>query len=319
MNVYTHGDFDGIVSAAIVGRVLPVSRTFFASPKTIAAQTVTEQDVVCDLPYPHRSVRYWFDHHAANIEAVGALGIAGSIAGRFVPAPSAAQVVYDFFRAEHAFPAFLAETVAEANRVDAMDYASVEEWLAPTPAHRINRALFLPNEGLPDARRYMLLLVRTIGKHPLADLAESDEVEARYALARRHEEESVAIIHRAARLLGNRREVLLLDFSEDRVAPRFSKNMAYTVHPEARAILHLAPGFKDGARTNAIRISLSANPFGIRDHPDVAAILGDLELGSGHPGAAGGTLVAESKERLLARKEATVAQIVDLWEQRRGT
>ena len=319
MNVYTHGDFDGIVSAALVGRCFPVARTFFASPRTIVALPVTEEDIVCDLPYPHRRVRYWFDHHEANIDAVRSLGVAEGIEGRFVAAPSAAQVVYDFLRADHAFPPFLEETVAWADTIDSMAYAGVEEWLAPTPAHRIDRAIHLPNETLRDARRFMLLLVRTIARHPLADLADSEDVAVRFEVARRHEEESAATIRRVARSIGPSAEILLLDFSEERTAPSFSKNMAYLVHPEARAILQLSPGYRDGARANATRISMSLNPFGPRDpRLDVAAILGALELGSGHAGAAGGEIAGASKKQLVAHREAALAAIVDLWGKQRG-
>ena len=314
MNIYSHGDFDGIVSAALVGSCLDARRTFFTSPKSIASQPVTEEDVVCDLPYPHRRIRLWFDHHEANIETVQNMGLADEIAGRFVPAPSAAQVVYDFFRAEHPFPEFIEDTVRHTNIIDSMDYAAVEDWLEPTPAHRINRALYQPNERFNEARRFMMLLVRTVARYPLEAIADSDEVEERYQVARKYEEESLEILRRVAKPLGPSGEILLLDLSEDRFAPRFSKNMAYTIHPEARAILQLSPGFRGRERVTEIRVSFSLNPFGgVAPGKNVAAILGELEVGSGHASAAGGNLAATSKEQLLSRKQEMLRRIADLW------
>ena len=62
--IVTHDDFDGIVSAALCAWALGVDRFVFAGPLTItkAQITITERDVVCDLPYPLQC-GLWFDHH----------------------------------------------------------------------------------------------------------------------------------------------------------------------------------------------------------------------------------------------------------------
>lgn len=314
MNIYTHGDFDGIVSAALLSRFLKTGRIFFTSPRSIFEQQVTEQDAVCDLPYPHRSIGLWFDHHEANIETVNKMGLADQIKGKFVPAPSAAQVVLDYFQTEHQIPDFITETVNQANIIDSMAYDSVEQWLEPTPAHRINRALFVPSEKFHEARRYMILLVKTVAKFPLEDIAESEDVDERYQLAKKHEDDSVDLIRKVAQRLGAGGEIILLDFTEDRFRPSFSKNMAYTIFPDADAILQLNPGFERGKRVNSIGISFSVNPFDKQANQyDVAAILGDLGLGSGHAGAAGGSFSADSKQKLLANKQQLLENIVDLF------
>jgi hypothetical protein len=52
--IITHNDFDGIVSASLCSWVLKIQKVIFAGPLTIARSqiTITERDVVCDLPYP---------------------------------------------------------------------------------------------------------------------------------------------------------------------------------------------------------------------------------------------------------------------------
>ena len=318
MKIVTHADFDGIVSAALVERCLGKAFIDFASPKTVAGREVTETDVVCDLPYPHRTIRYWFDHHEGNIETIQRLGMADSIAGRFEVAPSAVQVVYDFFKDDHKFPAFIDETVRWSNIVDSMDYPSVEAWLEPTPAHRINRAIYMPGERYPDARRFMLLLARTAAKHPLETIADSAEVDDRYQVAKKNEDEAVELIRRIATLEGPGEEIALLDLSAEKSRPTFSKNMAYTVYPNAKAILQLLPAFDRGVKANSVRVSFSLNPFGEPVDHDVAQILEALELGSGHKGAAGGGFEAASKDALAARKKQVLAQIYEEWAKQSG-
>ena len=67
--IITHNDFDGIVSASICAWVLKIRKVLFAGPLTITRSqiTITEKDVVCDLPYPLQC-GLWFDHHEGNLQ-----------------------------------------------------------------------------------------------------------------------------------------------------------------------------------------------------------------------------------------------------------
>ena len=67
--IVTHNDFDGLVSAALCAWALKVDRIRFAGPLTItkSQMTITEKDVVCDLPYP-LECGLWFDHHEGNLQ-----------------------------------------------------------------------------------------------------------------------------------------------------------------------------------------------------------------------------------------------------------
>jgi hypothetical protein len=59
--------------------------------------TITEQDVVCDLPYPLQC-GLWFDHHEGNVQELEYRKIdPKSIPGRFDLKPSCSRVVYEYF------------------------------------------------------------------------------------------------------------------------------------------------------------------------------------------------------------------------------
>jgi len=97
--IVTHDDFDGIVSASLCSSVLKIQKVIFAGPMTIARSqiTITQKDVVCDLPYP-RQCGLWFDHHEGNLQELALRKIeVKSIAGRFDLKPSCSRVVYEFF------------------------------------------------------------------------------------------------------------------------------------------------------------------------------------------------------------------------------
>ena len=77
--IVTHSDFDGIVSAAICAYIFNINRFYFTGPRIIqeARVSVTQNDIVCDLPYP-LECGLWFDHHEGNIEDVRFRGIGQS-------------------------------------------------------------------------------------------------------------------------------------------------------------------------------------------------------------------------------------------------
>ena len=127
--IITHNDFDGVVSAALCGKILGVDRFLFVGPLTITKSqvTVTEKDVVCDLPYPVEC-GLWFDHHEGNREELAYRGIdPQSIPGRFDLKPSCSRVVYEYFAERGDVPLYFSGAVEEADVIDSFSYAYPEE------------------------------------------------------------------------------------------------------------------------------------------------------------------------------------------------
>ena len=101
--IITHDDFDGIVSSVICSYVFNIEDIQFAGPRTITESllTITEDDIVCDLPYPLRC-GLWFDHHQGNEEELKYRGIDNNqLEGRFALEPSCSRVVYFFLMESH--------------------------------------------------------------------------------------------------------------------------------------------------------------------------------------------------------------------------
>src|SRR5512147_999408 len=124
--IITHNDFDGIVSAALCAWALRVDRLVFTGPLTITKSqiTVTEKDVVCDLPYPV-ICGLWFDHHEGNLQELEYRKIdPPSIPGRFALKPSCSRVVYEHFSEQGHPVSDFTRAVDEADVIDSFGYAS---------------------------------------------------------------------------------------------------------------------------------------------------------------------------------------------------
>jgi oligoribonuclease NrnB/cAMP/cGMP phosphodiesterase (DHH superfamily) len=118
--IVTHNDFDGLISAALCAWALKVDRIRFAGPLTIikSQMTITEKDVVCDLPYP-LECGLWFDHHEGNLQELELRKIdPASIPGRFDLKPSCSRVVYEYFSERIELPSYFSKAVEEADVID---------------------------------------------------------------------------------------------------------------------------------------------------------------------------------------------------------
>ncbi|MCZ7586790.1 MAG: hypothetical protein M5R36_27550 [Deltaproteobacteria bacterium] len=306
--IVAHGDFDGMVSAAIVSIWCGIDRFAYAGPESVRRLDLDAEDIVCDLPHPMRPVRAWFDHHQMNIEEAKNLGLALG-EGAAWDAPSAARVAYDHLKDKASYPDFMEETVAAGDRVDSMDYASVEEWRAESPENTLNRTIFLPGEGLRDARPFLIRLTRAFREMPLTKICEMPEVIERYHRYVMHADKAHEMIARLGQsMVGGR--VLLLDFSEMKVPPAFSRNETYVVYPDVEFVLSVNPIFENHRKTNDLRISMSKNPF-IRHEGglDLAALFERLGVGGGHPSAVGGRITSESKEARQRALREVLAEI----------
>ena len=317
--IITHNDFDGIVSAALCSLGYGCDRVLFTGPSAVsrAAVSITAGDIVCDLPYP-LECGLWFDHHAGNLEAVRLRGIdPASIPGRFAALPSCARVVYDHLVAEGtAFPGYLDETVAEADRIDSFDYRSIEEWRRETPGRLVDMSLKARDDPR-DRERFMERLVFLLRDGPIGAVAADDEVVARSGRFREEEKRMLEFLRGSISFLDDdgHRELVILDLTAHNRRPRVLRNLAYLLCPEALGVVALYPLFRGGRKANGfgVSISLSMNLAGREHGKDAGEIVRSLDIGDGHPGAAGGRLECGSKDEMLREKKRVLEEIWRMW------
>ncbi len=320
--IVTHGDFDGLVSAAICSHAERCDRIIFTGPNSIARAEISidSRDIVCDLPYPLEA-GMWFDHHPGNIEALKLRGIDPSgIPGRFDEKKSCARVVFDYYSdGRAALPAYFAETVSEADMIDSFDYRSIEEWRLETPGKLVDMSLkvYFPNPR--EKTKYYLHTVSLLREKPLAEILDDEAVMRNLERYRIEEERMIRFIRDSISFLpqDGDREIIVLDFTHHKRRPRAVRNLSFLLHPSALAVLTLNPLFRGGVKTNdfSVSLSLSMNLTGEEHGKDAGEIMRMLDIGDGHAGAAAGTVRNETKEEMMRNKKRTLSNIWRLWEQ----
>lgn len=321
--IITHEDFDGLACAVLCSHALRVNHIGFTGPRTVseARITITKADVVCDLPYP-LECGLWFDHHEANLEELHLRGIdPKQVNGRFAPRDSCARVVYEYFAEQGiALPAHFAELVAEADVIDAFRFGSVEEWREETPGKVVDGTIKLLQQQPEGSKwQYLRTMVQRLKAEPLGSVAARPDVQERFARYRRLEQEMLELIRADARFLPEdpAQELVILDLTRHNRKPQVIRQLAYLLFPQAKGVIEVRNLFRDGTKTTDLSISFSLGvAMAAEEHSkDVGEIMRQLNIGSGHKGAAAGTIFCSSKVEMMKVKEQTLRQMVSLFRQ----
>jgi len=318
--IVTHNDFDGIVSASLCSWVLKIQKVMFAGPMTIARSqiSITEKDVVCDLPYPLQC-GLWFDHHEGNLQELTLRKIdVKSIPGRFDLKPSCSRVVYEYFSEREEVPSYFMKAVEEADVIDSFSYSSIEDWRRETPGKVIDSTLKVLFQSAEDQGSYMRNLVQQLRDRSIEEVFRLDFVQNRLRQYLNEEERMLRMIRDAAYFVeeDEKKEVVVIDLTSYQRRPHLIKNLAFLVYPEALGVLEIySLTDHQGVKSNHLGVSMSLSINGNRkdQSKNIGEIMRTLNIGDGHPGAAAGTVRCQSKQEMLKKKKELLGQIFKLW------
>jgi hypothetical protein len=318
--IVTHNDFDGIVSASLCSWVLKIQKVMFTGPMTIARSqiTITEKDVVCDLPYPLQC-GLWFDHHEGNLQELALRKIdVKSIPGRFDLKPSCSRVVYEYFSEREEFPSYFMKAVEEADVIDGFSYSSIEDWRRETPGKVIDSTLKVLFQSAEDQASYMRNLVQQLRDRSIEEVSRLDFVQKRLGQYRNDEGRMLRMIRDASYFNeeDEKREVVVIDLTPYQRRPHLIKNLAFLVYPEALGVLEVySLTDHQGVKSNHLGLSMSLSIQGNKEDQskNIGEIMRTLNIGDGHPGAAAGTVRCQSKQEMLKKKKELLDQIFRLW------
>lgn len=317
--IITHNDFDGIVSAALCARALDIGKILFAGPLTILRSqiTITEKDVVCDLPYPLQC-GLWFDHHEGNLQELEYRKIdPKSIPGRFDLKLSCSRVVFEYFSERVTLPPYFKLAVEEADTIDGFTYSSIEEWRRETPGKIIDLTLKINFSSQEEQKTHMRNLIRELRDRSIEEVARLDFVQRRLKQYRVEEDRMLKIIRDASSFLEQdiHREVVVIDLTPYQRRPHLIKNLALLVYPEAKGILEVYNLTERGVKTNHLSFAMSLSIGGNKGDKkkNIGEIMRTLNIGDGHPGAASGQVRCQSKQEMLKKKKEVLNQIFKLW------
>ena len=317
--IVTHSDFDGVVSAAICSYVLRVDKVMFAGPSTITKSliSISDRDIVCDLPYP-LECGLWFDHHEGNILDLEYRRInPEEIPGSFSRKDSCARVVYQYFANSCELPSRFLEAVEEADRIDSFNYQSIEEWQEETPGKIIDCSI-KAQQGPPRERdKYLRQLVEWIRDESLAKVATFPPVVDSFQTYKDNEGGMLKMIQESSYFIpaDTRQEIVIIDLTKYRHQAGLIKHFAFLLNPKTLAVLEIKSIFDMGVKTNNLSLSmaLSLNLAHKERRKDIGEIMRRLNIGDGHRGAAAGTLDCQTKAEMLREKERVLNKIFQLW------
>jgi oligoribonuclease NrnB/cAMP/cGMP phosphodiesterase (DHH superfamily) len=318
--IVTHNDFDGMVSASLCSWVLKIQKVIFAGPLTIARSqiTITEKDVVCDLPYPLQC-GLWFDHHEGNLQELALRKIdPKSIPGRFDSKPSCSRVVYEYFSERAELPFYFLKAVEEADVIDGFSYDSIEDWRRETPGKVIDLTLKGPFPSAEDQASHMRNLVQQLRDRSIEEVSHLDFVQKRLRQYREEEGRMLRIIRDASYFIAQdeKKEVVVVDLTSYQRRPHLIKNLAFLIYPEALGVLEVY-NLMDHQRVKSnhlgFSMSLSINGNRPEQSKNIGEIMRTLNMGDGHPGAAAGTVRCRSKQEMLKKKKELLEQIFRIW------
>jgi len=129
MRLLTRSDFDGLVCAVLLVEKGIVDEYTFVHPKDVQDGKVqaTANDVLANIPYVP-GCGLWFDHHSSEDERLktGELKFEGEVRA----APSAAQVIWDYYGGSNTFDKRLLPMLEAVNKTDSGNLTK-EEILNP--------------------------------------------------------------------------------------------------------------------------------------------------------------------------------------------
>lgn len=316
--IVTHTDFDGVVSAAICSFCLGINEIVFAGPVAINRNTITvsDRDVVCDLPFPLQC-GLWFDHHPGNLEDLRLRGYdPARVPGRFDLKDSCGRVVYEYFSPEIELPLYFEDTVNSADTIDAFRFRDIEDWKKETPGKVVDYALKVSGPSR-DGDLFRKKLVFLLRDNPLEFVAATPEVKEQYQTYKSQEERMMAIIREASYFLSEDpgRDLIIIDLTRYKKRPSVMRNLAFIQYPSSQAVVEIRSLYDRGVKTNNfnISISLSPNVDSANSPRNLGEMMRDLNIGDGHKGAAAGTVNCRSKNEMIRRKEEILKEILRLW------
>jgi oligoribonuclease NrnB/cAMP/cGMP phosphodiesterase (DHH superfamily) len=319
--IVTHNDLDGIFSASICAAIHGITDIVFTGPNIVSRKgyLVTENDVVCDLPYPGEC-GLWFDHHEGNLEELKRLGNdIGKIPGRFAPAKSCARVIYDYYKEGYELPDFYQETVSEIDKIDSFDYSSVEEWRRETPSRIINDSIKAPFKTLNAEEEYFRSLILRLAEKSINAVSWDTDVKQCYQDYLKLEEKMLDTIRQVARFhnkdkLGEFAIIDLTGFSK-RIA--MTRNLAQIIFPEIKGVFLIQNLFDRGVKTNNLKISGSLTIKNGQVNKDIGEIMRTLNIGDGHRGAGSGQIFSRSKDEMIKKQGHTLDRIYKIWSEQK--
>jgi hypothetical protein len=245
VRLLTRSDFDGSVCAALLIDLGLVDEILYIHPKDLQDNKieVTEVDIIANVPFVE-GCGLWFDHHSSEHER---LKLTGKFKGASELAPSAAQVIYEYYKKDKNFAAKLKKFKDLIRIVGIADSAQFSKDDILNPTGWIMLAFIAdPRTGLGYKRSFRISNFELMKKLP--ELLRSKTVEEILALP--DVQERIQVYHEETAkykaLLAQRTRIegdaIIINFQGVEEIPVGNRFMEYVLYPEQNISVRIVDG-----------------------------------------------------------------------------
>ena len=284
MRIVTRPDFDGIVCAVLLFDVLDIQPPVkWVEPSDIqkGLEKIGEGDVLANLPFDKRC-SLWFDHHFTN-------EIDMPFEGAFEMAPSAARVVYEYYRNQ--FTKDFSELVEAADKIDAADL-TIDEVNYPERYPYVLLSMTVKIPGQDEA--YWNHLVTLLCAGDIESVMADPEVQqrCRETIEENDEYRELLLAHTEMQS-----HVSVTDFRAFDATPAGNRFLVFSLFPES--VVNVKIHHHDDDRSKVV-VHLGHSIFNWGCHVNVGHLLAGFE-GGGHRGAGATTFSAEKADDYIPK------------------
>jgi oligoribonuclease NrnB/cAMP/cGMP phosphodiesterase (DHH superfamily) len=278
VRLLTRSDFDGSVCAAILEELGLIDEILYIHPKDLQDNKieVTANDILANVPFVD-GCGLWFDHHSSE---QARMQLEGKFQGASENAPSAAQVIYDYYKKDESNTDKLKKFEDLIRIVGKADSAQFTKEDILHPQGWIMLAFIAdPRTGLGYKRTFrisnfdlMKQLPQLLRNKSVEEILKLPDFQERLKVYREENEKYKQLITRSSTIEGNAIVIDLRDCEEIPVGNRF---LEYVLYPEQNISIRIA----NGKNKEFAMISVGHSIINQTSHIDVGVLT--LNYGGG--------------------------------------
>ncbi|MBF0200058.1 MAG: exopolyphosphatase [Desulfamplus sp.] len=289
MRIVTRPDFDGIVCAAMIleaqGASVDKIPVIWLEPSEIqhGRATIQKGDIVANLPFaPGCSV--WFDHHISNEKH------ARGVEGLFRIAPSAAGLVYEYYRTKGMITRNFDELIRETDIIDAA-LLDRDQVLYPERHPYLLLSMSIKNRDESDIP-YWNRLVGLLRDIAIDEIHKDEEVARRCRDVVEENRLYGEILKEYTTIYG---DICVTDFRTLERAPSGNRFLQYCLFPECIAGIKIRYHHND---PDTVLVSIGRSLFKEGLNVNIGRLLAGYG-GGGHAGAGGCSIEASHAQEKI--------------------
>jgi nanoRNase/pAp phosphatase (c-di-AMP/oligoRNAs hydrolase) len=245
VRLLTRSDFDGSVCTAILDELGLIDDILYVHPKDMQDNkiAVTANDILANVPFVE-GCGLWFDHHSSEYER---LQLDGKFKGASKTAPSAAQVVYDYFNLNKTYADKLRkfeELIQIAGKADSAKFTK-EDILHPKGWIML-AFIADPRTGLGYKRNFtisnfelMKQLPQLLRTKRVEEILSLSDFQERVRLYHEENRKYEQLITKSARTEGN---AIVIDLRDCESIPVGNRFLEYVLYPVQNISIRIANG-----------------------------------------------------------------------------